>query len=352
MSGSPSAATTQADSGTRGARRVLLGWWKPLDARAASVVAARVFAYDLDRRDALPRYVALLVLAVLMATFGLHKDSATIIISAMLLEQFMLPIVAFALALVTGQVRRQLAAGALIVASAVVAIALSWLVTELALSDRSRISSQLLATSVPTLSDLAVALIAGAAGGYVLTHRETLGALPGAAVGLSLVPPLCAAGYLEAHGDRGLAIGALLLFATNLAAIVFAAAAVFVLAGFLPIRDPRALPARIRISLLLSLVVVVAIAVPLQRITRAIVQNARDESAVLAATSAWAGETDFTIRAVTIDGDEVDVALSGPGVPLSVDDLAAAIAEGLGRPVTLEVEVFQTTTLTVTSAQE
>jgi uncharacterized hydrophobic protein (TIGR00271 family) len=307
----------------------------------------RVYAYDLDRHDALRRYFALLVVAVLIATLGLHKDSATIILSAMLLEQVMIPIVALSFGMVTGEPRRQLAAGIVIALSAALSVALSWLVTSLALSDRSQISSQIIANSSPNLTDLAVALVAGAAGGWVLLHREALGSLPGVAVGLTLVPPLCTMGYLLAHGQRSLAQGALLMFATNLAAIISASALVFILAGFLPAREDGGLPTRIKVGIAIAVIAVIVIALPLLRVTRSIIQDARDETAVLEVTNAWVEETEFIIEGVEVDGDTVEISLSGPTSPTTADDLAQEIAARLRRRVELELVVYRANSISV-----
>jgi uncharacterized hydrophobic protein (TIGR00271 family) len=334
-------------------RRTIWNQWRhPPDPRVVAALSRRVYAYDLDRHSALKRYFALLVFAVLMATFGLHKDSALIILSAMLLEQVMLPIVAFSLGLVTGEPRRQMGAGFVILASAGVAVTLSWLVTMLALSDRSLISSQIVANSAPNMTDLVVALIAGVACGYILIYRETLSALPGVAVGLTLVPPLCAAGYLLAHGERSLAQGALLMFATNLAAIIFACSIVFVLAGFLPSRTESGLPVRIKVGIVSAVIAVAIIAYPLQRVTNAIIRDARDEATVLQVTTDWVDGTTFKIEEVNVDGELVEITLSGPVTPVTADDLANDIAASIGRRIDLELEIIRTSSLTVEGAPD
>lgn len=59
----------------------------------------------------------------------------------------------------------------------------------------------------------------------MLVRRESLAALPGVAIAVALVPPLCSAGILLYYGERELVWNAALLFLTNASAIVLAASA-------------------------------------------------------------------------------------------------------------------------------
>ena len=86
----------------------------------------------------------------------------------------------------------------------------------------------------PTLLDLAVALVSGAAAAYATTRKDVATALSGVAIAVALAPPLATFGLLMATGEFRLASGALLLFLTNLVAIVSAVVAVFLWVGFRP----------------------------------------------------------------------------------------------------------------------
>ena len=93
----------------------------------------------------------------------------------------------------------------------------------------------MLARTRPTPFDLGVALAGGAAAAYALAQPKLSAALPGVAIATALMPPLCAVGIGVAVGNLEVALGALLLFLTNLAAISFAGIMVFVLLGFRPL---------------------------------------------------------------------------------------------------------------------
>jgi hypothetical protein len=87
-------------------------------------------------------------------------------------------------------------------------------------------NSEIVARTSPTLIDLVVALAAGAAGAYAASNPKVADSLPGVAIAISLVPPLCTVGILIALGDPAGAGGAMLLFTTNFVSIVLAASVV------------------------------------------------------------------------------------------------------------------------------
>jgi uncharacterized membrane protein len=91
----------------------------------------------------------------------------------------------------------------------------------------------------PNVLDLMVALASGAAAGYALSRKEVAAALPGVAIAAALVPPLCVVGYGLGTSQLHIAGGSLLLFITNLIAIILAAALTFLALGFQPPRAER-----------------------------------------------------------------------------------------------------------------
>ena len=80
--------------------------------------------------------------------------------------------------------------------------------------------------------DLAVSLVGGLAGAYVIANRRVTGAMPGVAIAVALMPPLCTIGIGAAVGRWDVSFGALVLVITNAVTIVFGAAVVFFLLGF------------------------------------------------------------------------------------------------------------------------
>ena len=105
---------------------------------------------------------------------------------------------------------------------------MAWLLVYIADVPRGiLIPDQVLARTDPGTEDLIVALAAGVAGAYVQINKSELSLLPGAAIGVSLVPPLSASGILLYFDEPAEAYEAGLLFATNLGAIILSACAVY-----------------------------------------------------------------------------------------------------------------------------
>ena len=84
------------------------------------------------------------------------------------------------------------------------------------------------------LRRLGIAVTAGAAAGYILPRRSAMGALPGVGIAVALVPPLVVVGITWEADATSESLNALLLYGTNLAAIVFSAAVMLLFAGFRP----------------------------------------------------------------------------------------------------------------------
>jgi len=223
---------------------------------------------------------------------GLLQNSAAVIIGAMLVAPFMTPIMAISMALVRGDLRllslsvESVLKGVL--ASLTLSILLTWIVPQPA------VGSEILARTHPSMLDLVVALASGAAGAYALARKEVAAALPGVAIAAALMPPLCAAGIGLALGRGAIAGGALLLFLANLIAIAVAGVVIFLLLG---IRPPRARDHRLRRAFFVSLLLLIAVSIPLVLILHNSVRQSQMESAVQAATLAqiarWESEAEL-----------------------------------------------------------
>ena len=75
--------------------------------------------------------------------------------------------------------------------------------------------SELLARTSPTLYDVFIALIGGAAGFLALATKGKGNVIPGVAIATALMPPLCTAGYGLAMGKSTYFFGAFYLFFIN-----------------------------------------------------------------------------------------------------------------------------------------
>ena len=220
------------------------------------------------------RFFVLLILSTLIATLGLVADSVAVIIGAMLLAPLMTPILAVAAALVIADARELLTSVAILVTGVLAAIATAAGATWVGLNDLTIVSelpAEIIGRTEPSLLDLGVAIAAGLAAGYVLTHRRVLSSLPGVAIAVALVPPLATVGITLELGQQDAARGALLLFATNLVAIVLSAILMMRWAGFAPPELGARSTRSTRLGIGVSLVLLVVIAAPLTVHTRQVI---------------------------------------------------------------------------------
>ena len=168
----------------------------------------------------------------------------------------------------------------------------------------------------PRLIDLVAALATGAVGAFALVRSDVSDALPGVAIAISLVPPLGVVGLLLQDGalPRPGERGSLLLFATNVAAIV--ATGTVVLIGY-RVRtaavDTGRWVGRLRArTIVVVALLVVIVTVPLGAgsyqafRTQAIITTAQP------AAERWAQARSLTIVGVTVRQGVLQVAAVGP----------------------------------------
>jgi uncharacterized hydrophobic protein (TIGR00271 family) len=167
-----------------------------------------------------------------IATFGLVESSPAVIIGAMLISPLMGPIMATGLALAVGDLYLGIKAVLNLLMSVAVSVAFSGFLVWL-LPFHSA-TSEILARTNPNLLDLGIGLLSGLAGSVVICRGggDGVTVLPGVAIAVAVMPPLCAMGF-GLGGGLNLEIvgGAGLLFVTNLVAIVASAFLVFLGVG-------------------------------------------------------------------------------------------------------------------------
>ena len=173
-------------------------------------------------------YMLMCALSAGIATLGLLQSSTAVVIGAMLISPLMSPIAAlgFGFASIDGSRIREAAKVVAIGAGIgiLTGVLLTWA------SPIRNATPEILARTQPTLLDLAVALFSGIAGGYATVIRKG-GTAIGVAIATALMPPLAVLGYGIGVLQVQFALGALLLFLTNLAAITFSFAVVARLSG-------------------------------------------------------------------------------------------------------------------------
>jgi uncharacterized hydrophobic protein (TIGR00271 family) len=225
----------------------------------------QVFFEGPERGRRLSRYWLLLLLSAVIATAGVVSDSTAVVIGAMIIAPLMTPILGVVLGVVTADRVNLLRCLLLLAAGAATVVALSWLLGHLVpYPVLAATNGQVAARVTPRLVDLVAAVATGAVGSVALARPDISDTLPGVAIAISLVPPLAVAGLTLQSGSPGQCVGALLLFATNVVAILASGIVVMALyqAGRVP--GQAAAPAYRRpVAVAIIVMLLAAVLVPL-----------------------------------------------------------------------------------------
>ena len=298
--------------------------------------------YEGDRRRPyLERFFVLLILATIIATAGIIGDSTATVIGAMIVAPLMTPIMATAAALIMGNMSRAVNRLSLVLIGVLTVVFLSWLAGLL----YPRIisftgNSQIVARVSPRLIDLLAALASGAAGAFCLSRDDVADSLPGVAIALSLVPPLCVVGLSLSAGELEAALGALLLFVTNFLAILLAGGAVLGILGLNRAAQIEVRGSARRKAFALVIAAVLLVAIPLLITGRQATRDAYTELQTQRAAQEWAGGSEYRVRQVRAVGDSVYIIAVGSGDPPPFEELVAVVEESVGRSLTIDLELL------------
>ncbi|HEU5030984.1 MAG TPA: DUF389 domain-containing protein [Spirillospora sp.] len=193
--------------------------------RTLDELAAELDLRTGDRASACSAFWTMLVLSAVIAATGVISDSSATVIGAMIIAPLSKPIMGMAL----GLVRRARTGAGWFVLGGVAAVVAVGLLTSLAVPRSVDLLSngEIAGRTSPGLADLIAAMATGLAGAVALARRDVAAVLPGVAIAISLEPPLVVAGVCLGDGAPGLALGALVLFASNVLSLVLAGTFVF-----------------------------------------------------------------------------------------------------------------------------
>ena len=146
-----------------------------------------------------PEYLTMLVLAGLLALFGVLQNSVAVIIGAMLISPLMNPILSAALALLLGDWKLGRKSAIVLGLSIAAVIAITALVARV--SPLKQVTPEILARTNPNLLDLFIAVLSGLAGTLALrSGAVAMTIIPGVAIAFAVVPPLAVVGYATTTG--------------------------------------------------------------------------------------------------------------------------------------------------------
>ncbi len=265
----------------------------------------------------------MLVLSAIIAISGVIGDSTATVIGAMIVAPLSVPILGIGLGIVTGRAALIGRSVLLVTIGIGLVVLLGYLFAQFLPNPVDVLSnSQVVGRTSPKLMDLTAALATGLVAAVAITRRDVGDVLPGVAIAISLVPPLGVVGVCLGSGAPALALGAFVLFASNVLAMIITTTIVLVVAGYGRAQEATVRRGRAYAVLAVALALVV---VPM---------------AVNSLTSLWAGQIADAGRSwlqdtpgaeitdVTLHSDTATVSVLGPQqlppvavLQHSVDDL-------------------------------
>ena len=175
----------------------------------------RSYSRDAELDEA---FIVLTIGASLIATLGLLVNSAAVVIGAMVVAPWILPLRAGSFAVLLGSAALlarsliTLAVGVLLTTTLSTSLGLLVALPEFGTEVATRTS--------PNVLDLGIALVAGGLATYAKLRSDAVSSLAGTAIAVALVPPVCVMGLLLSQQTWSDAAGAGLLFCTNLLGIL------------------------------------------------------------------------------------------------------------------------------------
>lgn len=231
-----------------------LGKEIPFFTHASQAQYASLFTNLREEANASSTFMTLLILATMIATFGLYINSASVIIGAMVLAPLMQPIVSLSMGVLRQDDTLSLRGFKTIVVGVASVLGTAMIISFF--TPIEQLTSEMSGRLSPTILDLFVAVTSGAAAAYAKSNEKIVGSLAGVAIAVALVPPLAVAGIGLGWGEWHMFSMAFLLFITNLVGIVLAAALMFTILGYSPLHIAKK-------GVVVWMVIVTIVAIPL-----------------------------------------------------------------------------------------
>jgi uncharacterized hydrophobic protein (TIGR00271 family) len=274
---------------------------------------------DVGRR--LSRYWLLLPLSAIIAAAGVVSDSTATVIGAMIVAPLMTPILGVVLSVVLSDRANFIRCLLLLLAGAAAVVGLAWIVgLFVPYPVIAATTSQVASRISPRIVDLVAALATGAVGSVALARSDISDTLPGVAIAISLVPPLAVVGLTLESGSPHEAIGAFLLFVTNVIAIL--ATGIVVMALYrVGVSTPTRPRSRHPVAYVLIGVLLLGVVVPLWVNSQHFDRTSIRLTGVQAVASQWADTAGWSVLGISHLHDSVLVDATGPAPAPSLADL-------------------------------
>ena len=181
-------------------------------------------------------FIVLTIGASLIASLGLLANNAAVVIGAMVVAPWILPLRVAVFAVLIGQAKLLSRSLVTLAAGAGITLTLSLALGLIARSQGvlvvEALPEQVVTRLEPNTFDLGIALAAGAIATYAKVNPGAVSSMAGTAIAVALVPPVCVMGLMLSGPDISSAQGPALLYAANLLGILIGGISV------LAIREP------------------------------------------------------------------------------------------------------------------
>ena len=296
-----------------------------------------------ERSRKISKFWMLLILSGIIAAAGVTADSTATVIGAMIVAPLMTPILGVVLAIVLAD-RANLGRSLFtVVAGATVVVAVGWVVGLIVpYAVVAQTNAQVASRVDPRLIDLLAALATGAVGSIALVRSDISDTLPGVAIAISLVPPLSVVGLTLQSGAPHQSVGALLLFVTNVTAILFSGVvvmAIYRVYGHTRQSGGNTGYFRRKGSTVAVVALVALVVVPLAITSSQATTSSLDQAKVQTIVDPWAQAAGWTVVDINPRPDGIYVRATGPLPEPATAGLRSALnAQGLrGTPVFMEL---------------
>ena len=255
-----------------------------------------------------------IVISSIIATAGIAMNSGAVLVGAMLISPVMTPIVGSALAAITGNRRATIrtllmtAGGALLGLLIAIPVA-AFFPVPIDLTTNIQVTTR----TSPGLLDLLVAVASGFIGALAFVREDIPEAIPGVAIAVSLMPPLCVTGVAIADCDFVGAAGAFLLFLTNYFGILIMCLVVFWAVG-LTKKSKTEKGTRERAAWYVSVVIgTIIVALPLAMTSVDMAKANDDQLKVNKIAQEWVDGSDYALNDVVLKNNKLTVTIAGDG---------------------------------------
>lgn len=324
---------------------LVIGWLhdRPKSVDARQDLYSKILFEGTTTRTRVLRFFTLMGFASVIASMGIITDSTAVVIGAMLIAPLMTPLMGMAISLVMGWPNRLVRSTILAFGGIGFAIGIGILLGLISPADiDTATNSQILARTSPTALDLITAIAAGGAGAYGLSRPDVSDSLPGVAIAISLVPPLTVVGIAYSQGDMVAGRGALLLFATNMIAILVVGGLTFILTGVTPLAHAAESGDRVRVALGATGTMAIVVIGGLLLNGAQLASDALQQDTVNDSIEDWIPlDSGHRLVQADLDEDVVGAVVIGPseGLP-DVAELADELSSALEKQITVRISLI------------